>query len=389
MSVSIKDKVALIGGGVIKFGELFEKGFFDMMTEAYLNCLNSVDKGINPAKEIDAVWYGTIAGPSTGATVAQALGLIGKPVTRLENACATGSDTFRNACIAVASGLYDVVLAVAAEKMLDRPGGLIQAARFFPPYPWSYAITMPTAFALYYTRHMHVFGTTREHIAMVAVKNHEHGFLNPLSHFRRKITVDTVLNSPIVSWPFTLYDCCPITDGAAAAIVCKADLARKYTDSPVYVVGNGLSSDPAFMHLRTSFTSFPCVIESSRQAYKMAGITPKDVDFAELHDCFTGTELICYEDNGFCKKGEGGKFIEEGIPYLGAGKPVVNPSGGLKSHGHPIGATGIAQIVELFWQLRNEAGERQVKDSHIGLQQNVGGAGPQVCCTNILSNKKL
>ncbi|MHA1709048.1 MAG: thiolase domain-containing protein [Candidatus Baldrarchaeia archaeon] len=384
---SLRNKVAVVGAGMIPFGEHYDKSFEDMLAEAYINCINSVDKGIDPQKEIEAVWYGTVMGPATGATVAEVTGLVGKPITRVENACATGSDAFRNACMAVAAGLYDVVLVISCEKMLDRPGGLIEAiGRAVPHYPWVYAITMPSAFALYATRHMHEFGTKIEHFAMIAVKNHKHGALNPYSHIRREIKVEDVLKSPIVSWPLHLLDCCPITDGAAAVIVCRADLAKKYTDAPVYVQGSGLATNPFLIHLRKSYVTMEPTVEAAKQAYKMAKIEPKDIDFAEVHDCFTPTELISYEDLGFCKKGEGGKFIEEGIPYLG-GKLPVNPSGGLKSHGHPIGATGTAQIVEIFWQLRNEAGKRQVEGAEIGLQHNIGGAGPQVSCVHILSNK--
>lgn len=384
---SIKNKVAVIGAGVIKFGELFDKSFEDMASEAYLNCLKSVDKGIDP-KEIEAVWYGTIFGPSTGAAVAETLGLVDRPVTHVENACATGSDAFRNACFAVASGVYDVALVVACEKMTDAPGGLIESVGALPQIFWLYGITMPAAFGLYGTRHMHEFGTKREHFAMVAVKNHHHGTLNPYSHFRFEVNVDQVLNSPMVAWPLTLLDCCPITDGAAATIVCNSELAKKYTDAPVYVAGSGLATQPVLVHMRKQYVTMEPTVWASRQAYKMAGIEPKDIDFAEVHDCFTSTELITYEDLGFCKKGEGGKFIEDMHPYIG-GKMPVNPSGGLKSHGHPIGATGNAQIVELFWHLRNEAGKRQVKGAEIGLQHNIGGVGPQVSCVNILSNKKL
>lgn len=385
---SIRNKVAVVGAGTLRFGELYDKSFYDLISEAYINCLNSVDKGIDPKKEIEAVWYGTVGGPGTGAQIAEYLGLLHKPVTRIENACATGGDTFRNACLAVASGMYDVVLVIAAEKMTDQIGGLIEAAGIRSQLFWNYSVTMPAAFGLYATRHMHEFGTKREHFAMVAVKNHHHGVLNPYSHFRYEVTIDQVLNAPLVAWPLTVLMCCPITDGAAALIVCNAEIAKKYTDTPVYVVGSGLATNPVNIHMREQFTTMEPTVEASRQAYKMAKIGPENIDFAEVHDCFEHVELITYEDLGFCKKGEGGKFIEEGHPYLGGKKPI-NPSGGLKCHGHPIGATGAAQIVEVFWQLRNEAGKRQVDNAEIGLQHNIGGAGPQVSCVNILSNKKL
>nr|MDO8133650.1 thiolase domain-containing protein [Candidatus Njordarchaeum guaymaensis] len=385
---TIRNKVAVVGAGMIKFGELYDKSFEDMMSEAYMSCLKSVDKGIDPRKEIQAAWYGTIYGPRTGSALAEPLGLLGIPVTRIENACATGSDTFRNACFAVAAGVYDVALAVGCEKMNDNPGGLIEVAKQRPQLFWQYAITMPSAFGLYASRHMHEFGTKREHFAKIAVKNHHHGTLNPYSHFKFEVTVEQVLKAPLVAWPFGLLDCCPVTDGAAALIICRTDSAKKYTDSPVYVQGSGFGTNPANINMRESFTTMAPTVEASQQAYKMAGLGPEDINFAEVHDCFTGTELIAYEDLGFCKKGEGGKFIDEGNPYIGGSKPI-NPSGGLKSHGHPVGATGAAQLVELFLQLRNEAGSRQVQGAEIGLQHNIGGSGPQVSCVHILTNKLL
>ena len=388
---SIRNKVAVIGAGVIRFGELYDKSFEDMMSEAYINCLEGVDKGISP-KEIEAGWYGTTGGRGTGATVNEILGLNQIPISRNENACATGSDAFRNACFAVAAGVYDVVLVVGAEKLLDSPGGLIGRQRSGPSFFNQFGVTMPTAFGLYGTRHMHVFGTERKHFAMVSVKSHYYGAMNPYSHFRREITVEDVLKAPLISWPLGLYDCCPVTDGAAAVIICKSDLARNYTDAPVYVLGSGLATQPPTIGLRKDFTTMTPAVLASRQAYKMAGVGPDDIDFAELHDCFSCVELINYEDLGFCKKGEAKTFVENKEMYIG-GKTPCNISGGLKSHGHPIGATGVAQIVELFWQLRNETpsdpkGKRQVPNAEIGLQQNIGGAGPQVSCINILSNKK-
>lgn len=388
--MSVRNEVAVVGAGVIPFGELYEKSYEQMVSEAYQNCMESVDNGMDP-EEIEAMWFG-VAGPTprTGSALSQIIGLTEIPSTRVENACATGSDAFRNACNAVAAGLYDVALVVAAEKMLDRPGGLIEMAGRGPQLFWRWAITMPSAFALWATRHMHEYGTKKEHFAKIAHKNHHYGKMNPYSHYRREVSVDDVMDSPMVAWPLSLYDCCPITDGAAATLVVKEELAKEYTDSPVYVLGSGLSTQQAEVHMRSDFTSMLPTVWAGKQAYKMAGIGPEDIDFAELHDCFTSTELIAYEDLGFCGKGEGGKFIDEEGPYIGGSTPC-NISGGLKSHGHPVGATGNAQIVELFWQLRNEApkSERQVPDAEIGLQHNIGGMGPQVSCVNILSNEKV
>ena len=221
---------------------------------------------------------------------------------------------------------------------------------------------------------MHEFGTTREQLAKVAVKNHHNGSLNPIAQFQKEITIEQVINSPMVADPLTLFDCSPITDGAAALILCKAELAKKYVDDPIYIIGSGQASDTLALHDRRSLTTMDATVKAAQEAYKQAGITAKDIDFAEVHDCFTIAEIVATEDLGFCKKGEGGKLLDEKATELN-GRIPVNTSGGLKAVGHPVGATGIKQAIEMVLQLREKAGKRQVNDAKIGLTHNVGGSG--------------
>lgn len=237
-------------------------------------------------------------------------------------------------------------------------------------------MTFPGVYALMALRHVHQYGTKREHLAMVAVKNHKNGAQNPKAHFQREITLEVALNSPMVAYPLTIFDCCPVSDGASVAILCRADLAKKYTDTPIYVAGFGAGTDRLSLFERENFTTLIASVLAARQAYKMAGIEPKDVNVAEVHDCFTIAEIIAYEDLDFCKKGEGAKLVEEGETEIG-GKISVNPSGGLKAKGHPIGATGAGQIYEIVKQLRGEVEKksRQVSGAEVGLTHNVGGSG--------------
>jgi acetyl-CoA C-acetyltransferase len=237
--------------------------------------------------------------------------------------------------------------------------------------------TAPNRFGQFATAHMDAFGTTRDHLAMVASKNHHNGTLNPNAYFRREISCEQVLAAPLVSWPLGLLDCCPTTDGAAAVILTRSDIAGDYSDHPIYLRGTGLATDPLISSWKKEFTSFPATSVAAESAYRMAGIGPADIDLAEVHDCFTITELITYEDLGFCEKGKAGGWIEAGGPMLGGQRPV-NTSGGLKAKGHPVGATGVAQVVELWEQLRGEAGSRQVPGARLGLTHNMGGIGTVV-----------
>ena len=393
----MRGKVAVIGVGMIPFGEHFNKGLEDMAQEAYIACLKSVDKGIDP-KEIKAAWFGQWSGgmigqgAQSGAMLASMIGNMEIPITRVENGCPTGSDTFRNACIGVASGIYDVVLALGVEKMRDKPGSesLIGAGGGkgggLGSHPsWMMGTGGPSLQALYATRQMYELGCTMEDFARVAIKNHHNGTFCQYAHYRFEVTMERVLNSPIVCWPLHLLDCCPQTDGAAAAIVCRADLAKNYTDKPIYVLGSNVGLDHANYWDKHKFTEMLATVRAARGAFEMAGVKPKDLDLAECHDCFTNTELMNVEDIGICEKGEAHKLLEAG-EFDMHGRIPINPSGGLKAHGHPIAATGIGQICECTWQLREELGDRQVKmNNGIALQHNCGGPGFGVSCVNILS----
>jgi acetyl-CoA C-acetyltransferase len=270
------------------------------------------------------------------------------------------------------AGVYNVALVVGAEKMNDEPCQSLwdyQAVEI-----WNIGRSMPAVFALRATRHMHEFGTTREQLATISVKNHRNGALNPRAHLRFETTVQKVLDSRMIAYPLALLDCCPMTDGAASVIICRADIAKNYTDSPVLVSGLGLAADSTYGAMTDEqLVGFPTTTKAAQEAYRMAKVEPKNVDVVELHDCFTITELISYEDLGFCRKGEGGKFVQDGRASLDGEMPV-NPSGGLLAKGHPTGATGLAQIVEIFEQLRGESGKRQVAGAEIGLTHNLGVA---------------
>ncbi|MEF8907588.1 MAG: 3-ketoacyl-CoA thiolase [Haloarculaceae archaeon] len=384
--------VAVVGSGMIDFGELFEQSIDDMAEQAFMNAVEDVDHGIEPG-EIDAAWFGTldIAGDaSSGLGASHATGLFNIPLSRVENACATGSTAFRQATTAVRAGQADVALVLGAEKMRDSAEGLIEGAALDQVWRGR-GVTMPAFFGMRATRHMHQYETTREQIAKVSVKNHENGSKYPHAHYRFTCDVDDVVNGPQVTYPLNLYDCCPVTDGAAATIVVSEDVVEEYTDDPVWVAGSGLSTDSLLRGGDEALVGFPASTQAASQAYEEAGITAEEIDVAEVHDCFTITELVTYEDLGFCEKGKGGEFIDSGAPELDGEKPV-NPSGGLLAKGHPIGATGVAQINEIYEQLRGEAGAVQVgNDPEYGLQHNAGigrNATGSISCVNVLSRER-
>lgn len=381
--------VSIVGAGMVPFGERFDLSYEDMLVMAVEACVKSVDRGLDEDR-IEAAWLSTALGglirreAVTGASAAEPLRFFPRPVTRVENACAGGSDAIRNAAFAVAAGAYDVVLVVGAEKMRDLPtrGSLI-AQRGAMSHLWWHprGATSPYLFAQHATVHMERYGLTREDMAQVSVKNHHHGSLNPHAFMRNEVTVDAVLGAPMVCEPLGVLDCCPTTDGAAAVLLVHADRAAEFSDRAVDFVGSGLATDTMYSHLKPAFGEQPAPTTAAQEAYRMAGIGPDDVDVAELHDCFTVAELLAYEDLGFCGRGESADWLASGAPWLGGDKPC-NPSGGLLSKGHPIGATGIAQMCEVYWQLRGEAGDRQAGTPRIGLTHNVGGNG-QVCCVNV------
>ena len=380
--------VHVVGSGMMEFGRHYDKSFDDLLEEAYLNLLDDVDKGIEPKKDIDAVWYGTVdiaREGMSGAAVSHATGLFEKPITQVVNACATGSDAFRNAVMAIESGRADVAMVIGAEKMHDSTEGLIAAAALERLWRGR-GVTMPAFFGMRATRHMEEYGTTREQIAEISVKNHDNGSKYPYAHQQFECSVEDVKDSATISHPLNLYDCCPVTDGAAAVVVASEDVAHEFTDDPVRVTGSALSTDSFQRATEDSLTHFGASRRAADRAYEEAGIGPDDIDVAEVHDCFSITELVTYEDLGFCGIGEGGTLVEDGHTRIDGDIPV-NPSGGLLAKGHPIGATGVAQLAEIYEQLRGEAGDVQVNDPEIGLQHNIGlgrNATGSVGCVNIL-----
>ncbi len=379
--MSLAHAVAVVGVGIAKFGDRFEASYEDLAVEAAHKAF--ADAKLMPDR-IDAAVIGTYSpgprGGKAGTSLADPLRIYGKPISRVENYCATGTDSFRHAVMAVAAGAYECMLVLGVEKMKDRP---IRGVPLEGRHPvMGRGLTAPGQFALAANRYMYTFGLTREHLAKVAVKNHANGAKNPLAHLQMEISEEKVLKAPIIAWPFGLFDCCPTTDGAAAAIVMRRDLAQKLRpDSPV-VRGLGLAvtSGRPFLDPGFDYLGFTSTQAAAAQAYAMAGIKnpAAEIDVAEVHDCFTWTEITNYEDLGFCKKGQGGDFIREGRSTL-AGDLPVNPSGGLKSFGHPIGASGVRMIAEITLQLRGEAAARQVKSPRLGLAHNVGGPGAVAC----------
>jgi acetyl-CoA C-acetyltransferase len=383
-------RVAMVGAGMTKFGELFDLGMKDMLPLAVTECVNSVEKGFDRA-DVEAAWFGELV-PSDGfatGILADTCGLLDIPVSRLENACATGNDAVRHGVLGVASGFYDVVLVVGADKVRetsarstfwDWMGQTRDQAWDFP-----LGLVAPANFALHVNRYLYESPATREHMAMVAVKNHHHGVSNPKAQMRFEITIEQVLNAPMVCEPFGLFDCTPQSDGAAAVLLVAEDVADRYTDHPVWVRGFGLGLDRVMHQHKPDMTTFPPTRKAAKAAYAMAGVGPADIDVAEVHDCFTGVELINYEDLGFCDRFEAYKLVEAGETSVG-GRIPVNPSGGLKAKGHPPGATGVAQCVELFEQLRGES-TNQVDGARWALAHNVGGP-TAVSAVTILSSEK-
>jgi len=376
--------VAVIGVGMTKFGELWNKSIKDIFVEAALKAIDNA--GVD---HIDSMYVGTMSGglfagqEHIGAVMADYLGMNPVPATRVESACASGGISFRQAYFEVASGSSDIVLAGGVEKMtdgVDVTGVLATAAD--QEYEVYNGITFPGLYAMIANAHMHQYKTKREQLAAVAVKNHRNGKNNPNAQFRNEITIEQVLNSTLVADPLRLLDCSPVTDGGAAVILCPLELAKQFTDSPVKVIASTQASDTISLYERESLTSLKAISDAATKAYKQADLKPEDIDLAEVHDCFTIAEIVATEDLGFFEKGCGGSAVEEGKTSIEGSIPV-NTSGGLKSKGHPVGATGIAQIIELYEQLTGQAGKRQIKNAHIGLAQNMGGSGAS-CTINIL-----
>ena len=379
----IKDRVAIVGMGCSNFGERWESSAADLMVEAGYEAY--ADAGLE-AKDIQAAWLGTVSSFRTGQPLAEALKLDYIPITRVENACATATDAFRNACYAVAAGIYDIVLAVGVEKLKDSGfSGLAipeaPGADVAPPTP------PPSQFAMAATRYFHQYDIPYDQgkltLAEIAAKNHHNGTLNPKAHFQREITTDQVVNAPMIAWPLGLFDCCGVSDGAAAAIITTPEIAQGLRKDYVLVKGLGLSVG-AFGVLRDDwdFTHFPETVKASQVAYEEAGIlNPReDIDLAMVHDCFTITELIIYEDLGFSARGKASDDVHAGSFTL-EGELPVNTDGGLKCFGHPVGASGIRMIYEVYKQLQGKAEGRQLKKADVGLTHNLGGRPGSFTCS--------
>lgn len=383
----IKDRIAVAGVGATRFTEHYEKDQEDLLVEAVDEACT--DAGIE-RKQIQAIWVGAyyrFTGLS-GTTAADPLRLYGIPATRVENYCASGMDAFRNACFAVAAGVYDIVLACGVEKITDQGSrGLPNVLRDSIP-PFMPPASAPALFAMAGTRAFAERGWTREDLARVAVKNHANGAKHPKAHFRREITLETALSAPMIAWPLGRFDSCAVSDGAAAVIVTRPEIAKtlNHKDDYTVVKANALAVTTANpMHDPTcDYLGFRATRMAARQAYEEAGIDDpaRQISFAEVHDCFTITEMLTYEDLGFCAPGEGADFIRDGRSSADGDLPV-NPSGGLKSFGHPIGATGCRMIGELTRQLQGRADGVQVRDPELGLAHNLGGPGA-VCSVTIL-----
>ncbi|MFX1571526.1 MAG: acetyl-CoA acetyltransferase [Promethearchaeota archaeon] len=389
----IKDRVAIIGADMTKYGELWDKSQYDLLFEAFQGAIK--DAGVTK-DEIEAAWAGIyyyFTGMS-GATIEDMLRLDGIPITRTENYCASGMDAFRNACFGIASGVYDVVLACGVEKLMDEGSSGLPGFKIFghPVFPLPSA---PAMFSMAATRSFHDFGWSKEDLARVAVKNHDNGSYHPKAHFRNKISIEQAMKAPMIADPLGRFDCCAMSDGAAALILTKPELAESYahaddyilvkanaisarTNTPWYVPPNGPGAD---------FISFPSTVKAAKYAYKEAGITNprEEINAAEVHDCFTITELLNCQDLQFCEHGQAAEELKKGT-FNWDGETAVNPSGGLKSFGHPIGSTGCRMLTEITKQLQGRAEGRQVPDAKIGLCHNLGGAF-SVASVTILSQR--
>lgn len=378
--------VAVIGVGQTRYGMFPERTLKELFHEAAHDALADVDKGLDP-KDVDEAYVGTL---STGGAqlgnfaplMMEAAGMIGAAARHVENACASSGFAMRDAVAAIASGRARIAVAAGIEKMSDLPrernrlwlgiSGDVEWERLA-------GTNFAGIYAMMARRHMHEYGTTKQQISLAAVKNRNNAVKNPKAQFRSPLTIEQAMKAPNLAAPLAISDACGITDGASMAILCRADIARDFTDVPVMVAGTGAASDYVAVHDRPSMTQLQAAARAAEQAYRMAGIGPEDVDFAEVHDCFAIAELLAYEDLGFCQRGGAGRLVEDGVTQIGGAKPV-NASGGLIGKGHPIGATGTGQVYEVVNQLRGRAkdAERQIMNARIGLTHNVGGSGASV-----------
>ena len=382
------EEVCVLGAGSTRYGKL-EESIADITIQASSSAIESA--GIEP-KEVKAGYISNVFGVADkqvhlGPVVMSNLGIPERPSLSIESACGSGSVSFREAFANVAAGFYDVVLVTGVEKVTHT--GTEWTTTYFAYcsdffYEGQAGASFPGLFASMARAYMAEYGTTEEEFAAVAVKNHENGMLNPKAHLRRKITIDDVMRSPVVASPLKLYDCCPFSDGASSVILCSKEFAVEHGGDYIKVIGSGRGGSPAALQGREHITTIPSTRIAADGAYKMAGVTPKDIDFAEVHDCFTIAEVVDGEDLGFFEKGEGAGAAQEGITTLN-GQIPINPSGGLKSKGHPIGATGVGQVVEVYDQLTGNAGERTVKNASIGMTHNFGATGAS-CAVHIFES---
>jgi acetyl-CoA C-acetyltransferase len=377
--------VAVIGTGMTKFGELWGRSIKDIFVEAAERAIE--DAGVD---HVDSLYVGSmspglfVGQEHLGAVMADYLGVNPIPATRVESACASGGAAFRQAFLEVASGASDIVLAGGVEKMTDGADVIdVLATAADQEYEVYHGITFPGLYALIAKAHMHQYGTTREQLAAVAVKNHRNGAKNPNAQFRSEVTLEQVMGSTMVADPLRLLDCSPVSDGAAAVVVASLDVAKKLNKSFARVIASAQASDTIALHSRQSLTTLNAVVNAAQKAYKMANIKPADINLVEVHDCFTIAEIVVSEDLGFFEKGKGGEAAAQGLTSIDCGRIPFNTSGGLKAKGHPVGATGIAQIIEVYEQLTAKAGSRQVKNARRGMAQNMGGSGAS-CVIHIL-----
>ncbi len=411
--------VSMVGAGMSKFGAFADKNGRDLFVEAYKNMSHSVDKGFDPSA-IESFYLGNFSSDlfenqgHTAPLLADAVGLTPIPSARVENACASGSTALRQGIIAIASGMYDVVLVGGAEKMTNLPTAAVTdtlATAADVSLEVVAGFTFPGFYAAIATAYMAKYGMTAEHLMNVAIKNHNNGALNPNAQFGITIqkwmegrkasakkkgkpvptweSVDDFLHddraNPMIAWPLRLFDCSPITDGASAVLLVSEDRAKDFTDHPIHIIGSGQASDAA-LHDRPDLTTLSAAKLASRQAYEMAGVGAQDIRIAEVHDCFTIAEVVATEDIGFFAPGEGFKAAEEGVTARDGAKPI-NTSGGLKSKGHPVGASGVAQAFEVWKQMRGEGEARQVSgDIPLALTHNVGGTG-STCLVHIYERR--
>ncbi len=374
------ERVAIIGVGMSKFGELWEKNLREITLEAGMYAI--FDAGI-AGKDIDAICIGNMsAGRFTGqehlgALAADMGGLGHIPAYSVEAACASGGAAVRQAYMSIKSGEHDLMLVLGCEKMSDvSQTEAMTTIGVASDMEWEglFGATFPALYAFIARRHMMEYGTTEEHLAKVAVKNHANAVHNPWAQFQKAVSLEAVMSSGLIADPIRMLHSSPISDGAAGLVMCNETVARKFTDTPIFVEASTQASDTLALHDRRDICTMDAAVVSSREALRKAGLTINDIDVFELHDSFTISEIVLTEDVGLCKKGEGGKILDEGMTEIG-GKFPVNPSGGLKARGHPIGATGVAQIVELVLQLRGDAGKRQVDGATKAMAVNIGGTG--------------